>query len=620
MKFLLVGINSKYIHTNLALYYLDAYAKKYLDSEISIKSEISEWTINQPVDKVAREIVNMKPSVLGFSCYIWNIDYILKLIEIISKAIPNVDIWLGGPEVSFDCDKFLDEHKNIKGIMVGEGEETYKELLEKYYNQYQNIITPIPNNKNTPKNLKQNIDLTDIDDSILLSIKSLVFRDSKNKIISTSTRECLNLSDVPFPYNDLSKFENRIIYYESSRGCPFSCKYCLSSVDNKIRIRDIKIVQEELQFFLDNNVKQVKFIDRTFNARKDHATSILKYILEHDNGITNFHFEVAADLLTEEMINLISQMRPGLIQLEIGVQTTNEITTQEISRKTDISLNFDNVKKIKSFNNTHIHLDLIAGLPFENYESFKHSFDDVYRIKPDQLQLGFLKVLKGSLMSKESMNYEIVYSDNPPYEVIKTNWISYEELSRLKDIEEIVETYYNSGQFINSLKRLELEYDSPFEMYEEIASFFKSKNYFDLTPNRETKYIRLLEFCIYKNFDDLSYDDCISIIKNEDSIRTYVRDNKRYLECDFEIKVRNIKIMADILTLDFYLREKAKKHPSFSTNSYQYSKDRSRIELLFEYDIEKLLSDNILDSTYSKCTIDYSSQKSYNNNYNYLLS
>ena len=493
---LLAAINAKYIHSNLAVYSLKAYAKKY-QNQIGL----AEYTINQNPDDILKGIYRDHPEVLCISCYIWNISYVRNLIREVHKVLPDTAIWLGGPEVSYDARKVLEEHPEVTGVMKGEGEETFLELAGFYLEGI----------------------------SELAKIEGITYRDG-DQIQENPWRGITDLSTIPFVYKDLKKFENRIIYYESSRGCPFSCSYCLSSIDKKLRFRDLELVKEELQFFLDHNVPQVKFVDRTFNCKHDHAMAIWTYIHEHDNGITNFHFEVSADLLNEKEIALINRMRPGLIQLEIGVQSANEITIREINRTMKIDVLSTIVDKIKKGNNVHQHLDLIAGLPYEGYESFGKSFDRVYKMNPEQLQLGFLKVLKGSVMHDRAQEYGIVYQDRAPYEVLSTKWLTYAEVIRLKQIEEMVEVYYNSGQFCCTMAALEQEFASPFCMYECLAAYYDEKNAFAVSHSRIGRYEILYDFIV----------------------KTCKERSEQYME---------------MLTLDMYLRDNVKKRPEFLRES-----------------------------------------------------
>ena len=486
MKILLVACNAKYIHSNLAVYDLQAYASDYADHIV-----LKEYTINQQKDDIMRDIYLEHPDVVCVSCYIWNLSFVKELMADLIKILPGADFWAGGPEVSYDAEKFLTENSEFKGVMVGEGEETFKELAGYYVEK-------------NPQDLK---DMTGI-----------CYRDG-DQIIHNGWRQIMDLSSIPFIYKDLSEFKNRIIYYESSRGCPFSCSYCLSSIDKKLRFRDTETVKKELQFFIDNKVPQVKFVDRTFNCKHDHAMAIWKYINEHDNGVTNFHFEISADLLREEELQEMSTMRPGLIQLEIGVQSTNPDTIKAIHRTMDFEKLKGIVDRIHSFGNIHQHLDLIAGLPYEDYDSFRHSFNDVYALKPQQLQLGFLKVLKGSHMMEMCREYGIVYKTQEPYEVLSTKWLDYDHVLKLKTVENMVEVYYNSGQFQNTLEYLENLFHDAFSIYERLGSFYMEKGYGDVSHTRMRRYEILLEFL--EDVPEISMDQ----VKDQMVYDLYLREN-----------------------------------------------------------------------------------------------
>lgn len=486
MKILLAACNAKYIHSNLAVYDLQAYASDYADHIV-----LKEYTINQQKDDIMRDIYLEHPDVVCVSCYIWNLSFVKELMADLIKILPGADFWAGGPEVSYDAEKFLTENSEFKGVMVGEGEETFKELAGYYVEK-------------NPQNLK---DMTGI-----------CYRDG-DQIIHNGWRQIMDLSSIPFIYKDLSEFKNRIIYYESSRGCPFSCSYCLSSIDKKLRFRDTETVKKELQFFIDNKVPQVKFVDRTFNCKHDHAMAIWTYINEHDNGVTNFHFEISADLLREEELQEMSTMRPGLIQLEIGVQSTNPDTIKAIHRTMDFEKLKGIVDRIHSFGNIHQHLDLIAGLPYEDYDSFRHSFNDVYALKPQQLQLGFLKVLKGSHMMEMCREYGIVYKTQEPYEVLSTKWLDYDHVLKLKTVENMVEVYYNSGQFQNTLEYLENFFQDAFSIYERLGSFYMEKGYGDVSHTRMRRYEILLEFL--EDVPEISMDQ----VKDQMVYDLYLREN-----------------------------------------------------------------------------------------------
>lgn len=505
MKFLLVALNAKYIHSNPGIYSLRAYAELYREH-----IELAEYTINQPLDWIIADIYKRSPDVLGFSCYIWNISDIFIITEEIGKIMPQKPIWLGGPEVSYDSIQVLKSHKEITGVMRGEGEETFLELMEYYVKKERELC----------------------------SIKGITYQGGK-----TEDRPLTKLDRLPFLYKNLENFQNKIIYYESSRGCPFRCSYCLSSIDKSVRLRNLEIVKKELAFFLDNGVRQVKFVDRTFNCNHAHAMGIWQYIKNHDNGLTNFHFEVAADILNKEEIALLNTLRPGAVQLEIGVQSTNPATISEIDRVMDVEKLRRVVAAIARGKNIHVHLDLIAGLPYEDYKTFQKSFCDVYAMKPQQLQLGFLKVLKGSKIYDKIKEYGIVYTTREPYEVLYTKWISYEEIRKLKQIEEMVELYYNSNQFTATIPVLEKLFDTPFLLYETLASYYESKGYFVNSPSRTYRYEILLEFAINR------IREISGTQKGKEALENY---------------------FAELLTMDFYLRENAKSRPEFSKDLSPY--------------------------------------------------
>ena len=505
MKILLAACNAKYIHSNLAVYNLKSCSGEYSPNVV-----IKEYTINQIQDDILKDIYLEQPDVICFSCYIWNISFVKELVPDLKKILPHVDFWAGGPEVSYDAVEFLKKNPAFFGVMVGEGEETFHELAGYYIER-------------KPENLKE--------------IRGVAFHDETKvpDIVHTGWRELMDLSKVPFAYSNLTEFKNRIIYYESSRGCPFSCSYCLSSIDKKLRFRDIELVKNELQFFIDNKVPQVKFVDRTFNCKHDHAMAIWRYITEHDNGITNFHFEISADLLREEELALMKTMRPGLIQLEIGVQSTNPQTIKAIRRTMDFEKLKGIVEQIHGFGNIHQHLDLIAGLPYEGYDSFHKSFCDVYALRPEQFQLGFLKVLKGSHMMEMTGEYQILYKDREPYEVLSTAWLTYGEILGLKMVESMVEVYYNSGQFKHTLVFLEQYFEDPFRMYEALGRFYEKKGYSEISHSRMRRYEILMEFA-------------------------------------GEQKEIPLEALSDVMLLDLYLRENLKSRPSFASDQKPYER------------------------------------------------
>ena len=554
MKFLLVAINAKYIHSNLGIYSLKAYAEKELRkkkkaalagpgeivsgaaeagaqgaerssdgavvtetqsvagvSSGQVQVEIAEYTINHQMDQILQDIYRRKPDVIGFSCYIWNIQYIRPFLKDIPKVLPDVKIWMGGPEVYYRAESFLKEEPTVTGVMVGEGEATLAELAEVY--------------GEAEAASKAGIGSYHMD-AHLEQVRGIVFRKASGEILRTLARPLLPMDEIPFSYNNLEGMEHRIIYYESSRGCPYSCSYCLSSIDKTVRFRSLDLVMKELDYFLERKVPQVKFVDRTFNCKKSHALAIWRYLLEHDNGVTNFHFEISADLIDEEELEVMEQMRPGLIQLEIGVQTTNPDTITEIRRKMNLDRLKQVVDKINGFHNIHQHLDLIVGLPYENYERFCQSFDDVYWMRPEQLQLGFLKVLTGSYMAEKTQDYGLLYHQEPPYEVLATKWLDYGQVLRLKAVEDMVEVHYNSGQYTETLREMEQHWASPYAMFEALADYYERLGYTGIAINRLTRYEILFGFLQ----------------------ETEPEKTERY---------------RDLLTYDLYLRENIKSRPAF---------------------------------------------------------
>lgn len=516
MRVLLIAVNAKYIHSNPAVYSLRAYAQAALGDLPEVGIEIAEYTINQNTENILADIYRRKPDIAAFSCYIWNWNTIQELLPELPKLLPDTKLWLGGPEVSFHAEKILAQYTQLTGIMVGEGEETFTQLVRFYH---------------APKGQLQDI-------------PGLVLPQGR-----TQPRELTDMSKLPFLYEDLGKFQNRIIYYESQRGCPFRCAYCLSAIDKSVRLRDIETVKKELQYFLDHKVSQVKFIDRTFNCNAAHALAIWRYLLENDNGVTNFHFEIAADLMTEEELEVLKQMRPGLIQLEIGVQSTNEQTLHAINRYMSLEHLRQVVDKIHSFHNIHQHLDLIAGLPYEDYDSFVTSFNDVYAMRPQQLQLGFLKVLKGSPIEEKAEEYGIVYNSRPPYEVLYSRWIPYDDVLRLKGIEEMVELYYNSCQFTHTLPVLEKEFSSPFALYEALSQYYEEKGYYINTPARAYRYQVLLEFAQQK-------------------------------------APARSELYAQLLTFDMYLRENLKSRPAFALCWQQGEEEKEQVRAFYRQEAQ----------------------------------
>lgn len=543
MKLLLVALNAKYIHSNPAVYSLRSYAKKYKEH-----IALLELTINHTEEEALMQIYKQKADVVAFSCYIWNFSMITRLSRELRKIQPQVKIWYGGPEVSYDAERCLKEQESLDGIVIGEGEQTFLELAGYYIEGNTNLDRIAGIAFKESARLKPDSKPGDSLSNLFGETDSQSTSQPESVII-TAERNQLQLSDIPFPYGNIEDFHNRIIYYESSRGCPYSCSYCLSSIDRRVRFRDLKLVKKELEAFLERQVPQVKFVDRTFNCNDMHAMEIWRFIKEHDNGITNFHFEISADLLTDEELEILSTLRAGQVQFEIGVQSTNPDTIKAIRRKMDFDRLSRNVSRIKAFHNIHLHLDLIAGLPYEGYASFEKSFNDVYRLKPHQLQLGFLKVLKGAFMEEEAEKYGIKYRSTPPYEVLFTDFLSYEEMLKLKGISEMVEVYYNSGQFTYSIGFLEHFYESPFRMYKAIHEYYEKNGLSLIAHSRIKRYEILLDF--YKA-----------------TVLESVKGNEEELDALFK----------ELLVMDVYLRDNLKSRPSFAKDI----SDKAQLKELYD--------------------------------------
>ena len=589
MRYLLCGINAKYIHSNLAIFCLKAYAEK--NGPAGAIYLIREYTINHYVENILQDLYEAKADVIIFSCYIWNISFVRELAGELKKVNPELAIWVGGPEVSYDAERFLQDNPAVDLVMQGEGEQVFTELVTKWEAEYGVGASELHSDRKP-------VLFTSSDPG-----HGVAYRDN-DQIINTGFAPLMDLNQVPFAYEDFRLFEHKILYYETSRGCPFRCSYCLSSVDKTVRFRSLELVFEELQKFLDAEVSQVKFVDRTFNCNKKHAMAIWNYIQEHDNGITNFHFEISSDLLDEDALVLFSKMRPGLIQLEIGVQSTNPPTIDAIHRHMDLDKLFENVDKVHQMGNIHQHMDLIAGLPFENYEQFRKSFNDLYVHMPDQLQLGFLKVLKGTCMEQEAAEYGIRYRSNPPYEVLQTNWISYGEVIKLKGVEELVEMYYNSGQYTFTLSYVMPFFESPFDFFEEFSKEYRRKGCHKMNYNRLAKYEILREFLMGQNMD------------------------MPYLD--------------EMLLLDMYLRENMKSRPTWADDLSVYKKEwkelyRNQGEILypeewqagtydskkaanqshleiFHFNVKKLLDEDRLEPGRFLCLFDYGKRNPLNQN------
>ncbi len=567
IKTLLVAINAKYIHTSLAVRSIDVYCKQN-NTNINVK----EFTINNNEDTIINEIYAEKPDFLGFSCYIWNINLVLDLISTIKKLLPNIKIFVGGPEVSYEYEYIFE--KGVDIVCIGEGEKTVKELVDNF------------NNKKCIDSSFKNID-------------GIAFK-LDNNIIVTKDRELLCLDEIPFVYKDgLEGTEHKILYYEASRGCPYSCQYCLSSLEKGLRFLSEERVKQDLNFFLKNNVKQVKFVDRTFNCNKKFALMIWNYLIDNDNGITNFHFEISADIVDDEMLETLKRARLGLFQFEIGVQSTNDATLDEIKRKTNLQKLFDKVNKIKELKNIHQHLDLIAGLPFEDYEIFKNSFNDVFNVYPEQFQLGFLKLLKGSGLRINANKYGIVYKEKAPYEVLYTSLINYDKMNMLKSIEEMVETYYNSDKAINTIKYGIKFFNSSFDFFENLAIYWEENNYNNVSPSKMKLYEVIYTFL--NNIDNIDKNILNEIVKFDILLNDNIKSLPTWINTDYNSNFKEKE------RLFYNNKENIEKYIPHLNNYDAKQLSRMCYFEKFNIDIENIINSNfnIIDKKETYILFDY---------------
>lgn len=561
---LLVGINAKYIHLNPAIHSL----KYSLSEDLQPSVEIAEYTINHVYEQILMDIFRKAPGMIGISCYIWNMDVVKRLCRDLGKVLPEVPIWLGGPEAAWSGEELFYELPQITGVMLGEGEVVFPKLLAAW--REGTALDEVPGLR-----FRRRMENPAPGEGRSFTTTVLPMFN----IVTTADPALADMDALPFLYDKEIDFDHRIIYYESSRGCPYRCSYCLSAIEKTMRYRSLKLVLRELQWFLDRRVPQVKFLDRTFNSHRDRTIAVWQYILEHDNGVTNFHFEVTADRMSDEEIELLRKMRPGLIQLEIGVQSTNPETLEAINRRTDMDRLRAVTEAIRQGKNVHQHLDLIAGLPFEDINSFANSFNEVYRMRPSQLQLGFLKVLKGSPIASQIIEFGLVYRDEPPYEVLQTDWLTYADIVRLKGIEEMVETYYNSHQFELTVEALVREYDSPFLFYAALADFAQKENPEGKSLSRMGLFEQLRRF-IYEFFG-------------------------KYKE-----------VFDTLLTMDYYLRDNARNRPPFAVGKELprslCGKDQHVEEISF--DLERFLRDGSVYSQVERWIFDYSQRSAISGN------
>jgi radical SAM superfamily enzyme YgiQ (UPF0313 family) len=588
LKILLTTLNSKFIHTNLAIRYLKSFANDLADIDIR------EYTINNELDFILKDIFFGNYDVVLFSTYIWNVEDISRICDNLKMVNPNIIIALGGPEVTYDSVEFMKNHQKVDYILYGEGELVFRDFVRFLKKEmkvedvkglvYRKSCEASEIIKEDSKSVKEKNMFIKVDNQIankdnILTKEYSEFKKEDNKTIKTEIVKneemplIENLDIIPSPYENISpeEYENKIVYYESSRGCPFNCQYCLSSTLKNLRYFSIERVKKDLKALIDARVSQIKFIDRTFNAKSDIAMEIMRFLSENDNGFTTYHFEVTAHLIDDTMLDFLKNVKEGLFQFEIGVQSTNQMTLDEVGRRDDFQKLSRVVQTIESYRNIHQHLDLIAGLPYEPYESFEKSFNDVFNLGIEHLQLGFLKMIKGTGMRKKAKQHGFKYKSYPPYEVLSNDYISYSEISKLKDIEEILERYFNSKNFILSVKFIIDRFysQSPFKFFEELAIYHDEKGYFKLAQSKNTQYKILLDF-----YEDICLGKINKLEKNKKDLVDSSRD---FEECN--LKDKNA-IQQENKSEDVSLKESKNKSEDVSLNE---SKNISEDISLNEY-------------------------------------
>ncbi|MBB5174351.1 B12-binding domain-containing radical SAM protein [Texcoconibacillus texcoconensis] len=471
MKTILTTLNAKYIHTALSLRLLKAY------NESDYDIEMKEFTIKDPDIQVVSDIYQLEPDIIGFSCYIWNIEPTLRIVKMLKQVAPNVTIVLGGPEVSYDVQEWMEQHEEIDFIISGEGEVAFKQLLDELSGQ-----------KRYEK------------------VSGLTYRQGKEVMINDN-RENIDVNQIPTPYRypeDVQDLGKRIVYFETSRGCPFQCQFCLSSLEQGVRYFDIERTKEDLLYLIKNGAKMIKFIDRTFNLHRSYALEVFQFLIDNHQGC-QFQFEITADIMRPEVIEFLNEHAPpGIFRFEIGVQSTNDMTNELVKRKQNFKKLARTVSLIKNGGKIDQHLDLIAGLPEENYDSFRKTFNDVFELRPEELQLGFLKMLRGTGMRKMAQEYDYKYTSHSPYEILSHKTLPFDDVIAIKQVEDILEKYWNDHRMDRTLEYLfQHVYASPFDFFQQFGTYWEQQNWQRIGHQLEDLFLRIWQFLSYKNIDDL---------------------------------------------------------------------------------------------------------------------
>lgn len=463
MKVVLATLNAKYIHTSLAIRYL----KAYCDQEYEV--ELAEYTIKDPVMNMVSDLYQRRADVIGFSCYIWNIEETIKVISMLRKVQPDVKIILGGPEVSYDTEQWMERLNDVDFIVMGEGEETLLHLLREIDGDHKYHY-----------------------------VFGAAYRKASGEVIINPGRPKLELDQIPTPYrfdSDIPELGKRVVYFETSRGCPFSCQFCLSSIEVGVRYFDIERTKSDILYLIEHGAKLIKFVDRTFNIKRDYALEIFQFLIDHHQGCV-FQFEITADIMRPEVLTFLKENAPaGIFRFEIGVQSTNDITNEAVKRRQNFSKLTRTVNMVKESGKIDQHLDLIAGLPHEDYDTFRKTFNDVFELRPEELQLGFLKLLRGTGLRLDAEKYGYVYMDHAPYEMLYNDMLSFEDVVRLKRLEDVLEKYWNAHRLDWTMEYLmEQEFESPFDFFQAFGDYWEGKGWQKIGHQLEDLFVRLLGF------------------------------------------------------------------------------------------------------------------------------
>ncbi|MCR8843911.1 DUF4080 domain-containing protein [Paenibacillus sp. SC116] len=463
MKVVLATLNAKYIHTSLALRCL----KAHCEPEFPI--ELAEFTIKDPVMNIVSDLYQRKPDVIGFSCYIWNIEETIKVISMLRKVLPEVKVVLGGPEVSYDTTYWMERLPDVDFIIVGEGEETLLHLLREMST-----------------------------DRKYHFVFGVAYRNKAGEILVNPPRPKLDLNQIPSPYRfaeDLPDLGRRVVYFETSRGCPFSCQFCLSSIEVGVRYFDMERTKSDLLYLINNGAKLIKFVDRTFNIKRDYAMEIFQFLIDNHNGCV-FQFEITADIMRPEVLDFLAEHAPpGIFRFEIGVQSTNDPTNELVKRRQNFAKLTRTVTKVKNSGKIDQHLDLIAGLPLEDYEIFRTTFNDVFALRPEEIQLGFLKLLRGTGLRIDAAKYGYVYMDHAPYEMLSNDMLPFDDVVRLKRLEDVLEKYWNSHRLDTTMEHLmEREFGSPFDFFQAFGDYWEGQGWQKIGHQLEDLFVRLSSF------------------------------------------------------------------------------------------------------------------------------